>query len=260
MREWTTWQMNECCDECMNDVMNAWFDEWTLWASNDVIKSAIASQITSLTIVYSTVCSAVVQRKHQSSASLAFVRRIHRWPVNYPHKGPVTRKMFPFDDVIMRCISCYTNYVSNVLYSILMCILFFRVKDFLYTKIKPLRDMWLLLTRNMMKMSNSGIGVLFMGYFIMKAHFPYFGLGDYSSPMETQKGRLVDCCIIIRRFCPGCIRNETTKADCELLQITLLLRLIIQGPFTKRGKITLGHQNHCVVGYVIHPSKHGGWS
>ena len=39
------------------------------------------------------------QRKHQSSASLAFVR----WPVNSPHKGPVTRKMFPFDDVIMRC-------------------------------------------------------------------------------------------------------------------------------------------------------------
>ena len=41
------------------------------------------------------------QRKHQSSASLAFVRGIHRWPVNSPHKGPVTRKMFPFDDVIM---------------------------------------------------------------------------------------------------------------------------------------------------------------
>ena len=41
------------------------------------------------------------QRKHQSSALLAFVRGIHRWPVNSPHKGPVTRKMFPFDDVIM---------------------------------------------------------------------------------------------------------------------------------------------------------------
>ena len=43
------------------------------------------------------------QRKHQSSALLAFVRRIHRWPVNSPHKGPVTRKIFRFDDVIMRC-------------------------------------------------------------------------------------------------------------------------------------------------------------
>ena len=61
----------------------------------------IASQITSLTIVYSTVYSDADQRKHQSSASLAFVRGIHRGPVNSPHKGPVTRKMFPFDDVIM---------------------------------------------------------------------------------------------------------------------------------------------------------------
>ena len=62
---------------------------------------AMASQITSITIVYSTVYSGADQRKHQSSASLAFVPGIHRWPVNSPHKGPVTRKMFPFDDVIM---------------------------------------------------------------------------------------------------------------------------------------------------------------
>ena len=61
----------------------------------------MASQITSLTIVYSTVCSGSDQRKHQSSASLAFVWGIHRGPVNSPHKRPVTRKMFPFDDVIM---------------------------------------------------------------------------------------------------------------------------------------------------------------
>ena len=40
-------------------------------------------------------------KKHQRSASLAFVRRIHRWPVNSPHKWPATRIMFPFDDVIM---------------------------------------------------------------------------------------------------------------------------------------------------------------
>ena len=45
------------------------------------------------------------QRKHQRSASLTFVRGIHRWPVNSPHKLPVTRKMFPFDDVIMRAQS-----------------------------------------------------------------------------------------------------------------------------------------------------------
>ena len=63
--------------------------------------STMASQITSLTIVYASVYSGTDQRKHQSSASLAFVRGIHRGPVNSPHKGPVTRKMFPFDDVIM---------------------------------------------------------------------------------------------------------------------------------------------------------------
>ena len=67
---------------------------------NDVIKGTIASQITSLAIVYSTVYSDGDQRKHQSSASLAFVLGIHRGPVNSPHKGPVTRKMFPFYDVI----------------------------------------------------------------------------------------------------------------------------------------------------------------
>ena len=66
--------------------------------------TAIASQITSLTIVYSTVYSDADKKTHQSSASLAFVRGIHRGPVNSPHKWPVTRKMFPFDDVIMKTI------------------------------------------------------------------------------------------------------------------------------------------------------------
>ena len=61
----------------------------------------VASQIISLTIVYTTVYSDADQSKHQSSASLAFEWGIHRGPVNSPHKWPVTRKMFPFDDVIM---------------------------------------------------------------------------------------------------------------------------------------------------------------
>ena len=71
---------------------------------NDVIMGTMASQIASLTSVYSTVYSGVDKSKHQSSASLAFVWGIHRGPVNSPHKWPVTRKMFPFDDVIMICI------------------------------------------------------------------------------------------------------------------------------------------------------------
>ena len=68
---------------------------------SDVELSAMASRNTGVSIVYSTVCSGADQRQHQSSASLAFVRKIHRLPMNSPHKGPVTRKMFLFDDVIM---------------------------------------------------------------------------------------------------------------------------------------------------------------
>ena len=56
---------------------------------SDVIISVMASQITRLTIVYLTVYSGADQRKHQSSASLAFVHGIHQWRVNSPHKGPV---------------------------------------------------------------------------------------------------------------------------------------------------------------------------
>ena len=98
-----------------------WFKAWISWSINlsyiryhynDVIMSAIASQITSLMIVFSTVYSDADQRKHQSSASLAFVRGIHRGPVNSPHKWPVTRKMFPFDDVIMQEDYYMVYYVS----------------------------------------------------------------------------------------------------------------------------------------------------
>ena len=93
---------------------NSTFDEKLQYHYNDVLMGAIASQITSLTIVYSTVYSDADQRKHQSSASLAFVRGIHRGPVNSPHKWPVTRKMFPFDDVIMYWIDvCNISWWSS---------------------------------------------------------------------------------------------------------------------------------------------------
>ena len=62
---------------------------------------AMVSQTTSLGVISSTIYSGANQSKHQSSASLAIVRGIHRWPVNSPHKEPVAREMFPFDDVIM---------------------------------------------------------------------------------------------------------------------------------------------------------------
>ena len=73
----------------------------------------MASQITSLTIVYSTVYSGAVRRKHQGSASLAFVRGIHRCPMNSPYQWPVTRKMFPFDDVVMNKTTENKNSVNT---------------------------------------------------------------------------------------------------------------------------------------------------
>ena len=86
----------------------------------------MASQITSLTIVSPTVYSGADQRKYQSSVSLAFVMGIHWWLVNSPHKGPVTRKMFPFDDVIMMIVirwpipismqtECHDTYFSHII-------------------------------------------------------------------------------------------------------------------------------------------------
>ena len=59
------------------------------------------SEITGVSIAYLTIGSSADQRKYQCYASLAFVRGIHRWPVDSPYKGPVTRKMFPFDYVIV---------------------------------------------------------------------------------------------------------------------------------------------------------------
>ena len=81
--------------------------------------TAMASQITGLTIGYSTIYSGTGERKHQSSVSLAFVRGIHRWPVNSPHKWSVTRRKCSFDDVIMmslkqNCNSTYTYWVALI--------------------------------------------------------------------------------------------------------------------------------------------------
>ena len=81
------WDVNQLCPNFSGD--------WVQSSYYSVIMSAMASQVTSLTIVYPNVYSGTDQRKHQSSASLAFVRK------KGPHKRPVTRKMSPFDDVIM---------------------------------------------------------------------------------------------------------------------------------------------------------------
>ena len=76
--------------------------------------STVVPQITSVPIVCPTVGSGADQRRDQSSASLAFVRGIHRWTVNSPHKRPVTRKMFAFDAVTMKMKKLYTFWVVNM--------------------------------------------------------------------------------------------------------------------------------------------------
>ena len=68
---------------------------------------------------FSKFSSSADQREHQSSASLAPVRGIHRRPVDSPHKGPVTWKMFPFEEVIMTCAPAIVFYHKPYLVSTL---------------------------------------------------------------------------------------------------------------------------------------------
>ena len=71
-------------------------------------------------------------KKTSSSASLAFVRGIHRGPVNSPHKWPVTRKMFQLDDVIMLCCVYFMLFMSdNSLCSYCYMLSLFDVKQIL---------------------------------------------------------------------------------------------------------------------------------
>ena len=78
--------------------------------------SAMAPQIRGVSIVCLGVCSDTDKGKHRSSASLAFVRRIHRWPVDFPHKGSVTRKMFSFDDVMI-CLGVWACPVQYIIWT-----------------------------------------------------------------------------------------------------------------------------------------------
>ena len=75
------------------------------WRHNE--RDGVLNKSPASSIVYSTVYSGADQRNHQSSASLAFVWGIHRWPVYSLHKGPATRKMFPFDGVIIKWVWNY---------------------------------------------------------------------------------------------------------------------------------------------------------
>ena len=122
--DWTKlWQMFEIWEFCI--IVRHCYNTMALRCSN-VIMSAMVSQIAGVSMVCWTVCSGADQRELQSSASLAFVRGIHCWPVNSPHKGPVTRKMFPFDDVINKHgggVQCQINYLPTSL----LCYMKYRV-------------------------------------------------------------------------------------------------------------------------------------
>ena len=81
----------------------------TIWNPfySDIIMNVTPSHIIGVSIICSAVCSGADQRKYQSSASLAFVRGIHWSPVDSPRKGPLARKMLPFDDVPMYYLTKY---------------------------------------------------------------------------------------------------------------------------------------------------------
>ena len=96
-----------CSDDQKKNTTKLNFNHAGTVHYNDVIMSAMASQMTGVLIVCLNVCSVADQRKHQSSMSVAFVRGIHRWLVNSLHKWPVARKMLSFDDVIMKWKSSY---------------------------------------------------------------------------------------------------------------------------------------------------------
>ena len=109
------------------------------WHYSDVIMGMMASKISGLTIVYSTVYSGTDHRKNQSSTSLAFVWGIHRVPVNSPYKWPVTWKMFQFDDVIMEAVFVntwlllrYACYIINHLNKLMAILIFHLILIIVY--------------------------------------------------------------------------------------------------------------------------------
>ena len=136
---------------------------------------ATASQIISLMTVYSSVCSGADQRKHQSSASLAFVWGIHRWSVNSPHKWPVTRKTFPFDDVIMHIVCPKGMHVMYASTSLMVTSLAFGQFDGYPAQSNiPAGYEWIYLFQNTTKYHNTRFVPIFLGdNYILKLNIYY---------------------------------------------------------------------------------------
>ena len=170
---------------------------------NDVLMSTMTSQITSHTIVHSNFYSGADQRKHQNSASLAFVKGIHRWPMNSPHKGQVTRKLFPFHDVIMIKLIYEHIYISNII-----------------------RVLFILPDMKEMNQFSVFVSNLPRRYgCIARRHGHVFRMalhneGDWR--METwQRARRASCHVSIRQS-PSCVMPFWTHAKCLLAFISYL--------------------------------------
>ena len=125
----------------------------------------MVSQITSHMIVYSTVYSGTDQRKHQSSVSLAFLRGIHRWPVNSLHKGPVTRKMFPFDNVMWTANTTSQKFNSSTALTDLVVVTywFFFLVFFFQNNFMP----WGILSFQTRTIWHSNFGAAFIGISVL---------------------------------------------------------------------------------------------
>ena len=82
-------------------AMMRWIDSEMAFHCSDVIMSAMASQITGVSIVWLTVCTCTYQRKYQRSASLALCEGNPPVTSGFPSQRASNTEMFPFDDVIM---------------------------------------------------------------------------------------------------------------------------------------------------------------
>ena len=80
---------------------------------SDVIMGAMVSLITSLTIVYSTVYQTQIKENIKAPRHWPLCGKFPGPPVNSPNKWPVTRKMFPFDNVIMNCGLSYSFLINT---------------------------------------------------------------------------------------------------------------------------------------------------
>ena len=112
---WLTFLYSYCCNSRCSRFITL-TSQWMRWRLESPATKLFTQPFTD-------------QRKHQISASLAFVRGIHRSPVDSPHKGPVTLKMFPFDDVIMNPWILWYHLSFTDLYMAIMWMHVFQIQN-----------------------------------------------------------------------------------------------------------------------------------